>query len=70
MARSFGWLARSFGIAVLFLSAALLGTAGGVVFAFVGDLPQIEALDDYSPGTIASSAATARPSATSRPNDA
>jgi penicillin-binding protein 1A len=52
MARSFGWLARSFGIAALFLTAALLGTAGGVVFAFVGDLPQIEALDDYSPGTI------------------
>jgi penicillin-binding protein 1A len=47
-----GWLARSFGIAALFLTAALLGTASGVVFAFVGDLPQIEALDDYSPGTI------------------
>jgi penicillin-binding protein 1A len=45
-------LVRSFGIAALFLAAALLGTASGVVFAFVGDLPQISALDDYSPGTI------------------
>ncbi len=44
--------ARTFGIAALFLSAALAGTAGGVVFAFVGDLPQISALDDYSLGTI------------------
>ncbi len=45
-------LARSFGVAALFLAAALLGTASGVLFAFVGDLPQISALDDYSPGTI------------------
>ena len=52
MARSFGWVARTFGIAALFLATALAGTAGGVLFAFVGDLPQIEALDDYSPGTI------------------
>jgi penicillin-binding protein 1A len=45
-------LVRSFGIIALFLGAALLGTAGGVLFAFVGDLPQISALDDYSPSTI------------------
>jgi penicillin-binding protein 1A len=45
-------LVRSFGIAALFLVAALLGTAGGVLFAFAGDLPAITALDDYSPGTI------------------
>src|SRR5262245_27149851 len=45
-------LVRNFGIGALFLGAALAGTASGVVFAFVGDLPQIEALDDYSPGTI------------------
>jgi penicillin-binding protein 1A len=45
-------LARSFGIVALFLAAALFGTASGVLFAFVGDLPQISALDDYSPGTI------------------
>jgi penicillin-binding protein 1A len=45
-------LVRSFGIVALFLGAALAGTASGVVFAFVGDLPQISALDDYSPSTI------------------
>jgi penicillin-binding protein 1A len=45
-------LARSFGIIALFLAAALFGIASGVVFAFVGDLPQISALDDYSPSTI------------------
>jgi len=49
MARS---VVRSFGIAALFLAAALFGTAAGVIFAFVGDLPQISALDDYSPSTI------------------
>ena len=45
-------LVRSFGIIALFLVAALLGTASGVLFAFVGDLPQISALDDYTPATI------------------
>jgi penicillin-binding protein 1A len=45
-------LVRSFGIFALFLAAALFGTAGGVIFAFVDDLPQISALDDYSPSTI------------------
>lgn len=45
-------LVRSFGIVVIFLAAALFGIASGVLFAFVGDLPQISALDDYSPGTI------------------
>ncbi len=45
-------LARSFGLVALFLAAALFGTASGVLFAFVADLPQISALDDYSPGTI------------------
>ena len=43
---------RSFGIVALFLAAAFFGTASGVLFAFVGDLPQITALDDYRPGTI------------------
>jgi len=43
---------KTFGIAALFLAAAVLGTASGVLFAFVGDLPQISALDDYSPSTI------------------
>jgi penicillin-binding protein 1A len=45
-------LVRSLGIAALFVAAAFLGTASGVVFAFMGDLPEVEALDDYSPGTI------------------
>ena len=45
-------LVRSFGIVALFLGAAVAGTASGVLFASAGDLPQIEALDDYSPGTI------------------
>jgi penicillin-binding protein 1A len=51
MARLAG-LARTFGFATLFLAAALAGTISGVLFAFVGDLPQISALDDYSPGTV------------------
>ncbi len=45
-------LARYLGIAALFLGAALAGTTGGVLFAYAGDLPQISALDDYTPGTI------------------
>jgi penicillin-binding protein 1A len=44
--------ARLVGIASLFVAAAIAGTIGGVLFAFAGDLPQISALDDYSPGTI------------------
>jgi penicillin-binding protein 1A len=47
-----GRLVRNFGLVALFLAAALFGIASGVMFAFVGDLPQISALDDYSPGTI------------------
>ena len=43
---------RSFGIVALFLATALFGIASGVLFAFVGDLPQISALDDYAPMTI------------------
>jgi len=43
---------RRFGIVALFIAAAMAGTAGGVLFGFVGDLPQISQLDDYSPGTI------------------
>jgi len=45
-------IVRSFGIIALFLVAAFLGTAGGVVFAFMDDLPQISELDDFSPSTI------------------
>src|ERR1044072_5327037 len=43
---------RSFGLVALFLATAFFGIASGVLFAFVGDLPQISALDDYSPSTI------------------
>src|SRR5438876_10815340 len=45
-------IVRSFGLIALFLAAALFGIASGVLFAFVGDLPQISALDEYSPMTI------------------
>ena len=30
----------------------MLGILSGVLFAYAGDLPQISALDDYSPSTI------------------
>ena len=43
---------RLFGISALFVAAAVLGTAAGVLFAFSDDLPEISALDDYSPGII------------------
>lgn len=43
---------RRFGLVALFIGAAMAGTAGGVLFAFVGDNPQISQLDDYAPGTI------------------
>src|SRR5690348_17429939 len=45
-------LAKSAGLVVLFILAAVLGTVTGVVFAYAGDLPQISALDDYAPSTI------------------
>lgn len=43
---------RGFGLVALFLAAALFGIASGVILAFVGDLPQISALDNYNPSTI------------------
>ncbi|HXG54830.1 MAG TPA: PBP1A family penicillin-binding protein [Vicinamibacterales bacterium] len=52
MARVVVRIARSAGIAALFLIAALLGIASGVVFAYTGDLPKISDLDDYAPSTI------------------
>jgi penicillin-binding protein 1A len=45
-------LARNAGIAALFIAAAMLGIMSGVTFAYVGDLPQISALDNYAPSTI------------------
>jgi penicillin-binding protein 1A len=45
-------IARNTGIVVLFVIAAILGVLSGVLFAYVGDLPQVSALDDYNPSTI------------------
>jgi penicillin-binding protein 1A len=45
-------VARRAGLVALFLVAAILGLASGILFAYAGDLPQIEALDDYTPNTI------------------
>src|SRR5262245_59821136 len=45
-------IARRAGLVALFVVAASLGIATGVIFAFAGDLPQISALDDYTPSTI------------------
>jgi penicillin-binding protein 1A len=44
--------ARNATIAALFVTAAGLGILSGVLFAYAGDLPQVSALDDYSPSTI------------------
>jgi penicillin-binding protein 1A len=44
--------ARYAGVAALFVTAALLGTLSGVLFAYSDDLPAVSALDDYSPNTI------------------
>jgi penicillin-binding protein 1A len=45
-------LVRGFGLAALFIAAAFFGIASGVILAYVGDLPQISALDNYAPSTI------------------
>ncbi len=45
-------IARRAGIAALFVLAATLGILSGVLFAYAGDLPQVSALDDYTPSTI------------------
>src|ERR1700739_2284348 len=44
--------ARNAGIVALFIVAAMLGVLSGVLFAYAGDLPQISALDNYTPSTI------------------
>jgi penicillin-binding protein 1A len=44
--------ARRAGLIILFTTAAVLGLASGVFFAYAGDLPAISALDDYAPSTI------------------
>ena len=45
-------VARHAGLVALFLLMAALGVVTGILFAYAGDLPQIEALDDYTPNTI------------------
>lgn len=45
-------LARHAGLTLLFIGAALAGTASGVLFAYSDDLPGISALDTYRPDTI------------------
>src|SRR3989442_2463102 len=45
-------IARQAGIVALFIIAAIFGILSGVMFAYAGDLPQVSALDDYSPSTI------------------
>jgi penicillin-binding protein 1A len=45
-------LARQASIVALFLLAAVLGILTGVLVAYAGDLPQVSALDEYTPRTI------------------
>ena len=45
-------VARRALIVTLFVLASVLGIVTGILFAYAGDLPQISALDDYSPNTI------------------
>ena len=45
-------VARNAGLIALFIVAALLGTVGGVLFAFSSDIPEVTALDSYQPHTI------------------
>ena len=52
MARIAVRIARRAGIALLFVIAATLGIASGVLFAFADDGEKISALDDYAPSTI------------------
>jgi len=45
-------VARNAGIVALFIVVAMLGVVSGVMFAYAGDLPQVSALDNYTPSTI------------------
>ena len=45
-------VARRATLVALFVVAAVAGILSGVLFAYGGDLPQISALDNYSPSTI------------------
>jgi penicillin-binding protein 1A len=44
--------ARQAVLAALFVAAALGGTLSGVLFAYSDDLPEVSALDNYTPNTI------------------
>ena len=52
MARYVIRFAQSAAIVALFVVAAMAGILSGVLFAYAGDLPQVSALDNYSPSTI------------------
>src|SRR5215217_1981832 len=45
-------VARNAGIVALFIVVAVLGSLSSVMFAYAGDLPQVSALDNYTPSTI------------------
>jgi penicillin-binding protein 1A len=45
-------IARNAGLIALFIVAAMLGSVGGVLFAYSSDIPEISALDSYQPHTI------------------
>jgi penicillin-binding protein 1A len=45
-------VAKSATFVALFVLAAMLGILSGVLFAYAGDLPQVSALDNYTPSTI------------------
>ena len=45
-------VARRAGIAVLFVFVAMLGSLGGVFFAYANDVAEVSALDNYKPNTI------------------
>src|SRR6266581_9681368 len=45
-------IARRAGLAALFIVVGMAGILSGVLFAYAGDLPQVSALDNYSPSTI------------------
>src|SRR5687767_2242033 len=52
MARVVVRIARSAGLIALFLVAAILGVASGVIFAYTDDISKVSELDDYTPSTI------------------
>jgi penicillin-binding protein 1A len=45
-------VAKHAGLVAIFVFVAMLGILSGVLFAYAGDLPQVSALDDYTPSTI------------------